>query len=203
MSPEEKPPEEPVSDHVFEPLSESAELDSSMASENPFAASSEPNHVDSVESNSEPLEATLVDATALTEVQNDDPSAPADPVMAEMAESAGDVLSLAGGATLNPTHFSSIPAPPMAGSLENMSANGGAIGSLVLGVWCVAGSFITNWSIINGVIGLLMGFWGLTSRKQRTAWVGIALCVIGIFLSLIQVSELINTYLNAVDETPF
>ena len=92
---------------------------------------------------------------------------------------------------------------PIASNMENMAANGGAIGALVLGIWCVLGSFITNWSIINGVLGLLMGFWGLASRKRRTAWIGIALCVLGILMSLVQVSELINTYLNAVDENPY
>jgi hypothetical protein len=50
------------------------------------------------------------------------------------------------------------------------------------------------------VIGLLMGFWGLTSRKKKTAWVGIALCVFGIFLSLIQVSELIGEYMTEAEE---
>jgi len=203
MSPEEKPPEESVSDHLFKPLGESAELDSSTAAKNPFAASSEANPIGPNESISEPFEATIVETAAMTEAPYDDSSTPADPVVAEMAESTSEGLSLAGGAALNPIPFSSIPAPPMPGNFENVSANGGAVGSFVLGVWCLAGSFITNWSIINGVIGLLMGFWGLTSRKQRTAWIGIALCVIGIFLSLIQVSELIDTYLNAVDETAF
>ena len=85
--------------------------------------------------------------------------------------------------------------------MENMSANGGAVGALVLGVWCLAGSLITNWSIINGLIGLLMGLWGLTSRKRKTALIGICLCLVGIFLSLVQANEIINTFLNAVDET--
>ncbi len=107
------------------------------------------------------------------------------------------------GVEVSPEGFVYMTAPPIAGNLENMSANGGAIGSLVLGIWCVIGSFITNWSIINGLIGLLMGFWGLTSRKQRMAWIGITLCVIGIFMSLVQVSELVNMYLKSVEEDAF
>jgi hypothetical protein len=123
----------------------------------------------------------------------------AEAVMAEPADQADVVVAEDMGFSASHSGFA-IAAPPMAGNLENMSANGGAIGSLVLGLWCVAGSFITNWSIINGVIGLLMGFWGLTSRKKKTAWVGIALCVFGIFLSLIQVSELIGEYMTEAEE---
>jgi hypothetical protein len=122
--------------------------------------------------------------------------------MAEVAERAVEAFPNSDGAFI-PTELLAIPAPLNAGNLENMSANGGAIGSLVLGVWCVIGSFITNWSIINGLLGLLMGLWGLTSRKKRTAWIGIALCVLGILMSLIQVNELIKMYLKVVDETPF
>ena len=123
----------------------------------------------------------------------------AEAVMAEPADQTDVVVAEDVGFSASHSGFA-ISAPRVAGNLENMSANGGAIGSLVLGLWCVAGSFITNWSIINGVIGLLMGFWGLTSRKKKTAWIGIAFCVIGIFLSLIQVSELIGEYMQEVEE---
>lgn len=202
MSPEEKPPEESASGHPLEPIGESAELDSSE-SENPSVDASEAQPTDSRDSNFGSAGVTPIETAALADSPNYDPPQSANLVIAEIVESSVEDLSLDDGATLNPTHFSSIPSPKIAGNLENMSANGGAIGSIVLGAWCVAGSFITNWSIINGVIGLLMGFWGLNSRKQRTAWIGIALCIIGIFLSLIQVNELINTYLNAVDENSF
>ncbi len=98
----------------------------------------------------------------------------------------------------------SMYAPPaLAHNFENLAAKGGAVGALVLGVWCFAGSFVTNWSIINGLLGLAMGFWGLTSKHKKMAWIGIALCLIGMFLSLVQVSELVNMYLNARDETSF
>ena len=90
----------------------------------------------------------------------------------------------------------------MTSNFENLAAKGGAVGALVLGIWCLAGSFITNWSIINGLIGLMMGFWGLTSRNKKMACIGIALCMTGIFLSLVQVSELINVYIDARDENP-
>jgi len=106
-------------------------------------------------------------------------------------------------ANVNPAEFADHAAPPTVGTLENMSANGGAIGALVLGLWCLAGSFVTNWSIINGVLGLMLGLWGLSSRKKKTAWLGIALCVIGSLLSLIQVSEIVSGYLTEVEESAF
>jgi len=93
--------------------------------------------------------------------------------------------------------------PPLAKSMQNLSANGGAVGSLVLGIWCLIGSFITNWSIINGLLGLLLGVWGLTSRKKKMAWIGIALCVIGSLMAMIQIGEIVGEALNAVDESEF
>ena len=90
--------------------------------------------------------------------------------------------------------------PPLAKSLQNLSANGGAIGALVLGIWCLAAAFVTNWSIINGLLGLILGFWGLSSRKQMIAWIGIAFCVAGVLLSLANISELVNNWMNVVDE---
>lgn len=90
--------------------------------------------------------------------------------------------------------------PPLAKSLQNLSANGGAVGALVLGLWCFVGSFITNWSIVNGFLGLILGFWGLTSRRQTIAWIGIGLCLIGIFLSLADISALVNEWMNPIDE---
>ncbi len=91
--------------------------------------------------------------------------------------------------------------PPLASHLQNLSANGGAVGALVLGVWCFLGSFITNWSIINGMLGLLLGAWGLTSRKKKWAWIGIVLCTIGILLCMAEFSELINKWMYEVDDT--
>ena len=92
--------------------------------------------------------------------------------------------------------------PPLAASLDNIAANGGAVGALVLGIWSFFGAFITNWSIINGILGVLLGLWGLTSRRRKMALIGILLCLISIFLSLIQVGELVNIYMNPVDENP-
>jgi len=150
----------------------------------------------------EPVEATLADAYTPEEASNvagaenseitrffEDHAGVADMASAAMTGAGGEIrIKLA-------------PPPPLASNLQNLSANGGAIGALVLGLWCFAGSFITNWSILNGILGLLLGAWGLTSRRKKTAWVGIALCTIGIMLCLAQFSELINQWWYAVDDT--
>ena len=96
-----------------------------------------------------------------------------------------------------------ISPPPIVDNLDNIAANGGAVGAIVLGIWSFLGAFITNWSIINGILGVVLGLWGLTSRRRRMALIGILLCLISIFLSLIQVGELVKIYMNPVDENPF
>ena len=114
----------------------------------------------------------------------------------EVPDLAAVALATAVGKT--PAKFSP---PPLAKNLQNLSANGGAVGALVLGAWCFLGSFITNWSIINGILGLLLGTWGLTSRRKKTAWIGIALCTIGILLCLAEFSEIVNKWMYEVDDT--
>lgn len=118
------------------------------------------------------------------------------PIDAEFAES--EVVEAEVSSPL--TEDFKIP-PRMAPNLENLSANGGAVGAFVLGLWCFLGSFVTSWSLINGVLGLPLGVWGLISRKKKTAWIGILLCLIGSALCILQVGEWINLYFNAVDET--
>ena len=73
--------------------------------------------------------------------------------------------------------------------------------AVVLGVWSILGSLLTYWSIINGILGLALGVWGLTSKRPRTAWIGIVLCLIGTFLSTVSVGELITNYWNAAKDS--
>ena len=65
---------------------------------------------------------------------------------------------------------------------QNVAAKGGAVGALVLGFLAVFGAFVTQWSLFNAVVGLMLGFWGLSSTMSRTALVGIVLCGIGLTL---------------------
>lgn len=75
------------------------------------------------------------------------------------------------------------PAPPIPEDMDNVAAVGGAVSSLVLGIWSIVGSFVTSLSVINAVLGLILGAWGLSSNKHRIAGIGICLCLAGIVFS--------------------
>ena len=179
---------------------------------------------DSLDSGVEPVEAELVDSPPSAEptgdLGSDESEVPVEAEVVAQSDKAGitnyfkdldaspDAMSDSGGVAMAaavgkmPAKSSSLASPPpLAKNLQNLSANGGAVGALVLGLWCFLGSFITNWSIINGILGLLLGAWGLTSQRKKTAWVGIALCTIGILLCLAEFSELINQWFYEVDDT--
>jgi hypothetical protein len=87
--------------------------------------------------------------------------------------------------------------PPIPEDMDNVSAVGGAVGALTLGVWSIVGSFITPWAIVNSMLGILLGLWGLTSRHRRWASVGMILCGVGFVLATIQISELIQYFFRA------
>ena len=63
---------------------------------------------------------------------------------------------------------------------DSVAANGGAVASVVLGIWSILGSLFSTLSIINSIMGIALGMWGLTSRKQFVAVTGIMLCLVGI-----------------------
>ena len=67
---------------------------------------------------------------------------------------------------------------------QNVAAKGGAVGALVLGCLAVFGAFVTQWSLFNAVLGLMLGLWGLSSNMSRTAYLGILLCGIGLVLCI-------------------
>ena len=64
---------------------------------------------------------------------------------------------------------------------RRVTAKGGAIGGLTLGVLAFAGSLLTSWAAINGVIGVLLAAYGISSvTHRRQALVGMLLSVVGI-----------------------
>ena len=65
---------------------------------------------------------------------------------------------------------------------QNVSAKGGAVAAIVLGCLAIFGSFVTQWSIFNALIGLPLGLWGLKSSLFRTSMAGICFCAIGLVL---------------------
>jgi len=66
----------------------------------------------------------------------------------------------------------------------NLAARGGAIASVVLGTWSIVGASITGYSFINALLGLVLGFWGMTSGV-RWPWLGVALSLVGLLACVI------------------
>ncbi|MEM7455167.1 MAG: hypothetical protein AAF456_12530 [Planctomycetota bacterium] len=87
-----------------------------------------------------------------------------------------------------------LEAPDISADLEAIAAGGGAVAATVLGLLTVGGSFVTNWSIINGIMGIMLGLWGLSSRRRRLAWIGLILCFVGSILSIISINDFINQW---------
>ncbi|MCH2181867.1 MAG: hypothetical protein MK108_07670 [Mariniblastus sp.] len=89
---------------------------------------------------------------------------------------------------------------PMPVNFQNLAAAGGSVGALVLGVWSIIGATLTPFSMINAIVGILMGFWGLTSTKKTMAIVGMVLCLIGLSLSVWEVNGFISNYFYRAEE---
>ena len=71
---------------------------------------------------------------------------------------------------------------------DSVAANGGAVASITLGIWSILGSFFSSLSIINSLLGVCLGMWGLTSRKKKSAVFGILLCLLGIAACMFSLS---------------
>ena len=84
--------------------------------------------------------------------------------------------------TQKPQKYEPVISHQLPPQFQNVAAKGGAVAALVLGLLAVFGAFITQWSLFNAVIGMVLGLWGLGSSMPRTAVVGILLCGIGFFL---------------------
>ena len=68
---------------------------------------------------------------------------------------------------------------------QNISAKGGAVAAIVLGCLAIFGAFLTQWSLFNALVGLLLGLWGLKSNLHRTSMIGICFCLIGLALCFV------------------
>ena len=90
-----------------------------------------------------------------------------------------------------------VMAPPnfrLPPGFENLSATGGAVGALVLGVWSVLGSLLTPYAAINSILGIILGLWGFSSQRKRLAAIGVALCIAGLIMSLFEVSRIVSLF---------
>lgn len=83
---------------------------------------------------------------------------------------------------------------------DSIAANGGAIAAVVLGSWAVFGSLFTVFSIVNSLSGMLLGAWGLTSRKKGLAILGLVLCVIGALACTANVAGMFLEVLTAPED---
>lgn len=72
---------------------------------------------------------------------------------------------------------------------QNIAAKGGAVAAVTLGLLTLFGAFVTQWSIFNAVVGIVLGIWGLKSPLKRTAWLGLSLCVAGLVLCFLLYSN--------------
>lgn len=68
--------------------------------------------------------------------------------------------------------------------IPNVAAIGGAVASCMLGTLSIIGVLISPLSIINGILGVLFGMWGLYSPRKRLAFIGICLGITGVILNI-------------------
>jgi hypothetical protein len=96
-------------------------------------------------------------------------------------------------ATMLPPEHSFLDAPPRAYAVASepidpkqmaLQRRGGAVGGVLLGALTIAGALLTNYSLINGCLGLALSFWGLSSGLNRTAIVGVVLSILGMSLTI-------------------
>lgn len=85
-------------------------------------------------------------------------------------------------------------------NIQNLAAVGGAVGALLLGIWSIVGATISPYASINAAVGILMGFWGISSPRKKMAIIGMVLCLIGLGLSVWEVNGVISNYLMQVEE---
>ena len=140
-----------------------------------------------------PVDAQLVDA-------NSDSGSDAPPVLQQLNEDDEDlpnVRYVVSGDAGDRPFVEAVPVGDVELFRSNQAANGGAINSLILGVLTISGAFLTPWSLLNGLLGLFMGVWGLTSTKKRMASLGLLLCTVGMVLCFFPVTESISQAIEA------
>ncbi len=82
----------------------------------------------------------------------------------------------------------------MPADFQNLAAVGGSVGAVILGIWSIVGSIITPFSSINGLVGILMGIWGLQSSRKKMAITGIVLCGIGQIFCFLQLNDIVSDF---------
>jgi hypothetical protein len=136
---------------------------------------------------------------------------PAEEYVAELVEDSrsadeGVDIGVIGFATPGVSYDPSILVPPKPKNekpapkhMEHLASKGGAVGAIVLGVLAFFGSFITSYAILNSFMGLALGLWGLKSNYRRTAFIGMALCLIAAFFCVVEISAWLQTIWPTVE----
>lgn len=83
---------------------------------------------------------------------------------------------------------------------DSLAANGGAVGAVVLGIWSILGAMFSSISIVNAIMGMVLGLWGLTSPRKSLAILGLALCAMGIAACMSNVTVLFWEMWNVAEE---
>ena len=82
---------------------------------------------------------------------------------------------------------------PPPSQIASLAAKGGAVGAIVLGALSFFGSFITSYAILNSLMGLMLGLWGLNSNHRRMATIGIVICLLSGFFCVVEISSWLQT----------
>ena len=83
-----------------------------------------------------------------------------------------------------PRKFAVQPESVWMPGMEDYTARGGAVAAFAIGIVTILGGLITGFAFLNGVIGIGLGVWGLSSTKKKMAMIGIGLCILGMFITL-------------------
>ena len=78
----------------------------------------------------------------------------------------------------------------------NVAAVGGMVATIVLGVFALLLSWWRFEAAVVGLLGLVMGVWGLYSPRRGWALLGMLLCCLAIVLGTITGVLQLNVYLN-------
>ena len=106
---------------------------------------------------------------------------------------AGDLPDVVNAEAAQPSERSYLDAPPRAyatpaGPVDSkqrkLQTKGGAVAGVLLGTLSIAGAFLTGYSFINAVIGLVLSAWGWGSSANKLAKAGAVLSIIGMILSI-------------------
>lgn len=65
-------------------------------------------------------------------------------------------------------------------SVQRLSAKGGAVGSVLLSLFGLAGLMISPYSVVNVLMAILFGLWGLQSPLRLIAKLGLGLAALGL-----------------------